>query len=83
MLYLSFDKQIFMKGVPVINIGKCPKCEKTISSVKIEAVDGLIGFQKKYHCVSYLCPSCSTVLSAQIDPIAIQTDTVNAIKKGR
>jgi len=64
----------------MINTGKCPKCEKTISSVKIEAIDIKEGFNNKYLGVSYCCSHCSTVLSVEIDPLALQADLVKKIK---
>ena len=60
--------------------GKCPKCGKTVNRVLIDEVKGYIGIKAAWICNSYLCPSCKTVLSVQIDPIAIKTDTVKEIK---
>lgn len=65
----------------MINVAKCPKCEAIIRSVSIEAVDVKQGMQSKFHGVSYSCPSCRTVLSVSIDPIAIKTDIVKELKK--
>ncbi len=66
----------------MINSGKCPKCEKTISSVKIEEVTASIGIGgSDWNAISYCCKSCNTVLSVQIDPIAIKTDILNALGK--
>ena len=65
----------------MIKLGKCPKCEQHISSVKIEHVDvkeGIIG-PASWHGVSYLCPSCNSVLSVQIDPIALKADIVSEL----
>ena len=63
----------------MINSGKCPKCQKVISCVKIEGVDVKEGFESRWRGVSYYCPHCYTILSVQIDPIAVQTDTVDDI----
>lgn len=61
--------------------GKCPKCEKNIHRIKLETVDASAGLSSTtWKCVNYLCPHCFTVLSCQIDPIAIKTDTVREIK---
>lgn len=65
----------------MINTGKCPKCETTITSVRIEDVDVKVGFQSRWKGVSFCCPSCSVVLSVAIDPIAIKTDIINALKR--
>lgn len=60
----------------MINVGKCPNCEATITSVKVEHIDVKQGFQTKFHGVSYLCNSCDVVLSVAIDPISLKVDTV-------
>ncbi|GAB2181476.1 hypothetical protein DLREEDagrD3_16990 [Denitratisoma sp. agr-D3] len=65
----------------MISQGKCPKCEKIISSVTIEDVDVVVGMQSKWRGISYLCPYCKTVLSVGIDPIALKTETVNGLLK--
>lgn len=63
--------------------GKCPKCEKPISTVTIEAVP-LSGFRMQdLRGVMYLCPNigCRTVLSVGVDPIAVEADTINGVVK--
>jgi len=60
--------------------GKCPKCEATVSSLKITGVEGRAPSGQGWKCITLNCPSCGTVLSAQIDPVAIKTDIVNALK---
>lgn len=59
--------------------GKCPKCEKIISSLNLSEVESNIFIGTKWRTVTYNCPHCSTVLGCQIDPIAIKTDIVNEI----
>ena len=61
--------------------GKCPKCEKTLSYVNIDAIDAKDG-PRSWKAVSYNCPYCSSVLSVAIDPLALKADTVNEILKG-
>lgn len=65
----------------MISQGKCPKCEKTISSVTIEDVDVVVGLQTKWRGISYLCQHCKTVLSVGIDPVALKTETIAGIAK--
>ena len=60
---------------------KCPKCEATITSVSIQEIDGKVGGQSKWKCIAHTCPQCSSVLSVQIDPVALKTDTVDAVVK--
>jgi hypothetical protein len=63
----------------MINTGKCPKCETTITSVRIEDVDVQVGFEPAWRGISYCCPSCGSVLSVQIDPVALKTDIINGV----
>jgi hypothetical protein len=65
----------------MMNTGKCPKCEKLLTSVKIEPIDVQQGFQTAWHGVSLSCPWCRAILSVSIDPIAIKTDIVNEVVK--
>lgn len=62
--------------------GKCPKCEKllpsaTIGEIKLSAGPGHTSWKG----VTYQCPSCQTILSVAIDPIAIKSDIVNDLLK--
>lgn len=63
----------------MINLGKCPKCNRAISAVNIEYVDVKLQHKKKWKGVSYSCPSCDAVLSVGIDPVALKTDTINGV----
>ena len=65
----------------MINTGRCPKCERLVGSVTIEEVDGKVGFESTWHCISLCCASCHTVLGVQIDPVALKTDTINGVVK--
>lgn len=64
-----------------MHTGKCPKCEKLIPHVTLQAITiktALIG-GTDWLGVSYQCPFCRTVLSVSIDPIALKSDTVTEI----
>jgi hypothetical protein len=61
-------------------VGKCPKCENLVTHVTMEHVEARVLGGTTRHGVSYLCPSCRTVLSVSIDPIAIQADILAAIE---
>jgi hypothetical protein len=65
----------------MINSGKCPICETTITAVRAEGVEVTQGFQPKWLGASFCCPSCNMVLGVGIDPLAIKTDIVNEIKR--
>jgi hypothetical protein len=61
-------------------IGKCPKCESVVTHVRFEGVDVRESFgTKTWNGISYLCPSCNTVLGAAIDPVALMNDTVTKV----
>lgn len=64
----------------MINTGKCPKCQNVITYVDLEAITVGGPFSQQWKGISCLCPSCLTVLSVAIDPIAIKTDIINAVK---
>ena len=61
----------------------CPQCNATISHLNIQEMisSGLLGPQ--WRTIAFLCPICQKILSIQIDPIAIKTDIINAIKPNR
>lgn len=63
--------------------GKCPKCEKLVSYVVFGAVDARFDRMggSTFNALAYRCPHCQTILSVQIDPVALKTDTVNEILK--
>lgn len=62
-------------------LGKCPKCEKSLSYVNCGSVDVKVPLGKTWKGISYTCPYCHTMISTQIDPIAIKTDIVNELFK--
>ncbi len=63
--------------------GKCPKCEKVVHHLKLEPLDAKEAFAEGgWRAITLQCPSCSTVLGAHIDPIAIRTDIINSLKGG-
>jgi hypothetical protein len=63
----------------MINTGKCPKCDKTVSSVTIEDIDVKVNLTSKWRGISYLCGSCKTVLGVGIDPVALKSDTIKGV----
>lgn len=63
-----------------MTFAKCPKCEKTLLGVNIEELDGYVRGRSSLRCIAYSCRSCNTVLSVEVDPIALKTDIVNSLK---
>ena len=63
----------------MIHVGKCPRCDKTITRVIVETI-GIGDFMTdRYKGVTYHCPSCNVVLGVQMDPISLRADTVNEL----
>ncbi len=64
------------------HLGKCPKCEKSITNVRVEDVQGKFGSSGTVlNCLSYCCPYCNSILGVTIDPLAFKTDIINGVKK--
>ena len=48
----------------MVNSGKCPKCEKTVTGVKIENVPASVNLSSgSFKAISFCCKFCHTVLS--------------------
>ena len=62
-----------------MNKGKCPKCEAPINTIETEHVVIGVPPVNQWHGISYLCPSCKTVLSVQIDPVTLSEDTAKKV----
>lgn len=62
-------------------MGKCPKCEKSLSSVTLEDIKVVVGLVPKWNGISYICPHCKTILSVGIDPITLKTETIEEVVK--
>jgi hypothetical protein len=62
-----------------MNTGKCPYCQKAIIQIEVEDVDVTVLHQPRYKGFAYLCPACRAVLSVQLNPLALETDTVNRV----
>jgi hypothetical protein len=62
-----------------IPTGLCPKCEQVVTHIEVEGISIEKLLNGSWTGVSYLCPLCRTILGVQIDPVALQIDTVNQI----
>jgi hypothetical protein len=65
----------------MLHSGKCPKCEETVGSARVETIEIRAGAHDAYKGVSYLCPHCRSVLSVSIDQIALNADLVTRLLK--
>lgn len=57
----------------------CPKCQAHVGRANLADITVGNPLNKQWNGIAYTCPSCSTILSVAIDPIAIKTDIVNEI----
>jgi len=59
----------------------CPHCDSRITNLTLEEVTSSVFMGTQWKTIVYVCPHCKKIISAQIDPIAIKADTINAIKR--
>ena len=63
-------------------MAKCPKCEKTCSTIKLQEIDASSGLgATTWRGVYYCCPWCQTILGASLDPIAMKNDIAALVVK--
>ena len=64
-----------------IPTAKCPRCDKLVNKVYFEDVLAVMGSfdVAGIRSIAYLCPECRSVLSVQIDPIAIRSEIVKQV----
>ena len=62
--------------------GKCPKCDKSVFTANVYAVDARRGpSQMPLQAVSLNCPNCHAVLGITIDPLVIKSEAVAEVVK--
>ncbi len=52
-------------------MAKCPKCDRTFSTVNYGEVDIKILGEKRYNGVVLACPHCDVALNVVFDPVAL------------
>jgi len=62
-----------------MNNAKCPNCKRVIDHFVVDDVLLTSPSQQSYKGIACLCPACRTVLGVQMNPLAIQVETVNQI----
>jgi hypothetical protein len=60
-------------------MAKCPKCESPVSNITISATTLKGAGMKTLNGIVYSCPSCSSILSVAIDPLAVAADTADNV----
>lgn len=60
----------------MINVGKCPGCGNVLRNLHHEEADSKesLGATRVLRAITFSCPSCKTVVGAQVDPIAVKAD---------
>jgi hypothetical protein len=66
----------------MIHSSKCPKCEQPIGHIKGEPIEIRVTTRDIYKGVSYCCPLCRSVLGVQMDPLAVNQNLLNQMRKG-
>ena len=56
---------------------KCPKCDSSFTSVRLENVD--VKGAETWNGVAYACPHCSVAFGVAIDPVTLNADAIEAI----
>jgi len=59
-------------------IGKCPKCEKELTALKMVNVIGNLE-SNAWDCIVYSCPNCFVILSVGIDPEIFKNETAKDV----
>lgn len=62
-----------------MNTGKCTKCGEVLNNIKVEPIklSWPTPFMAKCDGLSYVCPSCSAILSVGVNPLTLQEELVN------
>lgn len=60
--------------------GTCPECKQSVQRVKANAID-IVDGSRTLKGVTYCCNQCGTVLSVDVDPLALKAAIVAEIKK--
>lgn len=63
----------------MLHSGKCPHCQRVLGYVKAEAIEIRASTKDKYKGISYSCPSCHSVLSVSMDPLALNQNILNRL----
>lgn len=61
-------------------MSKCPSCEQDINEIRIKPIIGTAPSRQSWKCIAYTCPHCSTLISVQMDPLALKADMLNGVR---
>jgi len=61
--------------------GLCPHCNKMINNVNLEKMTSSSFMGTQWNTIGYACPFCQKIITVSIDPIAIKTDIIEALRK--
>ncbi len=57
---------------------ECPKCEATLNAVHAKAIT-VTSRTGSWRGISYVCPSCGSILSVGLDPLALKNDVLKEL----
>ena len=61
--------------------GICPFCNAVLGRLAIESLDGTIyPDEPDWRLLAFQCPDCRSVLSVQVDPVALKNEIVRELK---
>ncbi|WP_423459946.1 hypothetical protein [Ottowia sp. VDI28] len=59
---------------------KCPRCEQDITQIDMKEITGTASGPKHWKCIAYTCPHCSTLISVQMNPLALKNDILSGVQ---
>lgn len=62
---------------------KCPYCQNVIDHIEAEEVTAKGPNNEPYNGAVFLCPECSTILTATIDPVFLTNQVLKELRKNR
>ncbi len=60
---------------------KCPHCEKMLTAVTVNDLQGQVNLQPVWRCLGYSCQWCQKLLSVQMNPNTLNNDLVADLVK--
>lgn len=61
-------------------MAKCGFCKTQIAKTKFSTGECFSFGGMGYKTVNHLCPNCDAILSVEIDPVAVRSETIRQIK---
>ncbi len=59
--------------------GKCPHCGQFVTHLAVASPDVHQGTRPMWKGVAFLCPRCTTILGAGLDPLVQKSELINGV----